>query len=349
MTDLSGRIGGWLYHQPYLLLAITYFTWGVNLVIGRYAVGHIPPMALTWLRWGLAFLIVLPFAWPHLKRDWPAIRSRPVLMTALAVIGTTGFNAIVYWALHHTQSINAMLRALAIPLGDRAIGGAYGSTNLHTGEGRNADGTPWFSAAELEAQYGAWGATDAGDGNNHCGLAMLNMIMPSAEEIEPRVPALILDREYVADTAGPGRHRARLDVALQLRQSPFGFLQRQIVLARVNRAHQLVAAHFELGAAHFKLRGQQRHLILRHDQHLGVVAQAGLARLALEMQQIAERRARHHVLAHRHLDVADARRLQAEQAAAGGGNAHGAAAIAAMGQRHDARRDRGAAAAAGAA
>lgn len=116
MTDLSGRIGGWLYQQPYLLLAITYFTWGVNLVIGRYAVGHIPPMALTWLRWGLAFLIVLPFAWPHLKRDWPAIRARPVLMTVLAVIGTTGFNAIAYWALHYTQSINAMLIQATSPL-----------------------------------------------------------------------------------------------------------------------------------------------------------------------------------------------------------------------------------------
>lgn len=116
MTDLSGRIGGWLYQQPYLLLAITYFTWGVNLVVGRYAVGHIPPMALTWLRWGFAFLIVLPFAWSHLKRDWPAIRAHPVLMTVLAVIGTTGFNAVAYWALQFTQSINAMLIQSTSPL-----------------------------------------------------------------------------------------------------------------------------------------------------------------------------------------------------------------------------------------
>lgn len=116
MTDLFGRIGGWLYQRPYLLLAITYFTWALNLVFGRYAAGHIPPMALTWLRWGLAFLIVLPFAWPYLKRDWPTIRAHPVIMTVLAVIGTTGFTAMAYWALQYTQSINAMLIQATSPL-----------------------------------------------------------------------------------------------------------------------------------------------------------------------------------------------------------------------------------------
>jgi drug/metabolite transporter (DMT)-like permease len=116
MIDPLGRLGGWLYQQPYLLLSITYFTWGVNLVVGRYVVGHIPPMALTWLRWGLAFLMVLPFAWPHLKHDWPAIRSRPVYMTVLGVVGTTGFNALAYWALQYTQSINAMLIQATSPL-----------------------------------------------------------------------------------------------------------------------------------------------------------------------------------------------------------------------------------------
>ena len=127
--------------------------------------------------------------------------------------------------------VNAMLRALAEPLGSRAIGGAYGSTNLHTGEGQNADGTPWFSAAELEAQYGAWGATDSGDGNNHCGLAMLNMIMPAVEEIEPRVPALILDREYLPDTAGPGTHRGGA-----------GLVKQSVFLS--GGEHHLVPLHF---------------------------------------------------------------------------------------------------------
>lgn len=116
MTDPTGRIGGWLYQQPYLLLAVTYFAWALNLVLGRFVVGHIPPMALTWLRWGLAFLIVLPFAWAYLKRDWPTIRAHLGIMTVLAVIGTTGFNALAYWSLQYTQATNALLIQSTSPL-----------------------------------------------------------------------------------------------------------------------------------------------------------------------------------------------------------------------------------------
>jgi N-methylhydantoinase B len=134
-------------------------------------------------------------------------RDIDVVVPPGSVISARPDAAVMFYFEVQSVLINAILRALEEPLGSRAIGGAYGSTNLHTGQGLNPDGTPWFSAAELEAQYGAWGATDAGDGNNHSGLATLNMIMPSIEEIEPRVPAMILHREYLADTSGPGTHR----------------------------------------------------------------------------------------------------------------------------------------------
>src|SRR5450631_2614884 len=61
---------GWLANQPYLLLCITALCWAGNAIAGRLAAGHIPPVTLSFLRWSLAFLIILPFAWKHLKRDW---------------------------------------------------------------------------------------------------------------------------------------------------------------------------------------------------------------------------------------------------------------------------------------
>ncbi|MFF1553023.1 hydantoinase B/oxoprolinase family protein [Rhodococcus erythropolis] len=103
--------------------------------------------------------------------------------------------------------LNAIVRALAPALGSRAVAGSYGSTNLHTGSGRNPDGSPWFSAAELEAQFGGWGATDAGDADSHSGIFILNQRVTPSEEIEKRVPVLVTKKEYVTDTAGPGKHR----------------------------------------------------------------------------------------------------------------------------------------------
>jgi len=71
----SRPAGNWIANQPYLLLSITAMCWAGNAIVGRLAAGHIAPVTLSFLRWSLAFLIILPFAWKHLARDWNAIRA----------------------------------------------------------------------------------------------------------------------------------------------------------------------------------------------------------------------------------------------------------------------------------
>src|SRR5947199_6526042 len=108
--------GGWLANQPYLLLSITALCWAGNAIVGRLAAGHIPPVTLSFLRWSFAFLIILPFAWKHLVRDWAAIRSRLGTMIVLSVTGIGAFNTLQYWALEHTQALNTLLLQSAGPL-----------------------------------------------------------------------------------------------------------------------------------------------------------------------------------------------------------------------------------------
>jgi drug/metabolite transporter (DMT)-like permease len=108
--------GNWLANQPYLLLSITALCWAGNAIVGRLAAGHIPPVTLSFLRWSLAFLIILPFAWKHLVRDWPAIRARLGTMIILSVTGIGAFNTLQYWALEHTQALNTLLLQSAGPL-----------------------------------------------------------------------------------------------------------------------------------------------------------------------------------------------------------------------------------------
>jgi drug/metabolite transporter (DMT)-like permease len=108
--------GNWLANQPYLLLSITALCWAGNAIVGRLAAGHIPPVTLSFLRWSLAFLIILPFAWRHLVRDWAAIRARLGTMIVLSVTGIGAFNTLQYWALEHTQALNTLLLQSAGPL-----------------------------------------------------------------------------------------------------------------------------------------------------------------------------------------------------------------------------------------
>src|SRR6266446_1645007 len=106
----------WLANQPYLLLSITALCWAGNAIVGRLAAGHIPPVTLSFLRWSLAFLIILPFAWKHLRRDWGTIRARLGTMIVLSVTGIGTFTALQYWALEHTQALNTLLLQSAGPL-----------------------------------------------------------------------------------------------------------------------------------------------------------------------------------------------------------------------------------------
>jgi drug/metabolite transporter (DMT)-like permease len=108
--------GSWIANQPYLLLCITALCWAGNAVVGRLAAGHIAPVTLSFLRWSLAFLIILPFAWKHLVRDWAAIRARLGTMIVLSITGIGAFNTMQYWALEHTQALNTLLLQSAGPL-----------------------------------------------------------------------------------------------------------------------------------------------------------------------------------------------------------------------------------------
>jgi drug/metabolite transporter (DMT)-like permease len=112
----AGSPGGWLANQPYVLLCITALCWAGNAIVGRLAAGHIPPVTLSFLRWALAFLIILPFAWKHLKRDWGAIRAGLGTMIAISIIGISAFNTLQYWALEHTTALNTLLLQSAGPL-----------------------------------------------------------------------------------------------------------------------------------------------------------------------------------------------------------------------------------------
>jgi drug/metabolite transporter (DMT)-like permease len=115
-TSRGASPGHWIANQPYLLLSITALYWAGNAIVGRLAAGHIPPVTLSFLRWSLAFLIVLPFAWNHLVRDWPAIRAKLGIMILVSVTGISAFNTLQYWALEHTTALNTLLLQSSGPL-----------------------------------------------------------------------------------------------------------------------------------------------------------------------------------------------------------------------------------------
>jgi drug/metabolite transporter (DMT)-like permease len=102
--------------SPFLLLTLTALFWAGNFVMGRALKSSIPPITLSFWRWTVAFLILLPFGIPHLRAEWPLVRQNWRMLTVYGVLGVSCFNTCVYIGLHSTTATNALLLNSVIPI-----------------------------------------------------------------------------------------------------------------------------------------------------------------------------------------------------------------------------------------
>jgi len=96
------------------LLVVPPLLWAGNAVVGRLVTGLVPPITLNFLRWALAFLLLLPLAGWVLRRDsplWPLWRRYAVL----GLLGVGAYNALQYLALKTSTPLNVTLVAASAP------------------------------------------------------------------------------------------------------------------------------------------------------------------------------------------------------------------------------------------
>lgn len=102
--------------SPYLLLVLTTLFWSGNFVLGRAVHGEIPALALSFWRWAIALLLVLPLAWPQLRAHRGLLLGHWRSLTLLGVLGITNFNSFVYLGLRDTTATNAVLMVSTAPV-----------------------------------------------------------------------------------------------------------------------------------------------------------------------------------------------------------------------------------------
>ena len=107
--------------NPYLLLTLTALFWSGNMVIARGIHEAVPPIALAFWRWCIALALVLPFALPHLKSGWSALRQGWLAVVALGLLSVGGYNTFVYIALQSTTATSAAMLNSFIPIATMAL------------------------------------------------------------------------------------------------------------------------------------------------------------------------------------------------------------------------------------
>ena len=98
-----------------MLLVTAPLLWAGNAVVGRLVQDLVPPITLNLLRWVLAFVLLLPFAYKVLRPDstlWPHWRRYALL----GLLGIGCYNALQYLALQTSSPINVTLVAASTPI-----------------------------------------------------------------------------------------------------------------------------------------------------------------------------------------------------------------------------------------
>jgi drug/metabolite transporter (DMT)-like permease len=106
------------------LLTVPPLLWAGNAVVGRLVNGLVPPITLNFLRWALAFVLLLPLAaavlrpsstlWRHWRR-----------FALLGLLGIGCYNALQYLALTTSTPLNVTLVAASMPVWMLALGALF--------------------------------------------------------------------------------------------------------------------------------------------------------------------------------------------------------------------------------
>lgn len=106
------------------LLVIPPLMWAGNAVVGRMVNTLVPPITLNFLRWTIAFLILLPLAGQVLRQTSPLWRHWR-RFALLGLLGVGAYNALQYLALQTSTPLNVTLVAASMPIWMLGIGGLF--------------------------------------------------------------------------------------------------------------------------------------------------------------------------------------------------------------------------------
>lgn len=106
------------------LLTVPPLLWAGNAVVGRLVTELVPPITLNFLRWVVAFVILLPLASRVLRRS-SGLWSHWRRFALLGLLGVGCYNALQYLALQTSTPLNVTLVAASGPFMTLVIGALF--------------------------------------------------------------------------------------------------------------------------------------------------------------------------------------------------------------------------------
>lgn len=102
--------------NPYLLLIFATLFWAGNFILSKAMSAELPPIALAFWRWSMAFLLIVIIAHRKFASDWPQIRKHLPVLLPISFFGIAAFNTLIYVGLQSTTALNSLLLQSFFPV-----------------------------------------------------------------------------------------------------------------------------------------------------------------------------------------------------------------------------------------
>lgn len=93
--------------KSYILMIIATVLWAGAFIAGKLGINAFSPLILTYLRIGLAAVIIFPVMVYKHRHDWKLNKEDYMLVIILGIVGMTGYHLLFFEALKYTTASNA--------------------------------------------------------------------------------------------------------------------------------------------------------------------------------------------------------------------------------------------------
>ena len=105
------------FYFAFILLVASSLFWSGNFFTGKIAsLSSLSPFKLSFLRWSLAFLLLLPFTYKKITEDIVKYKKNLFYLLITSVLGVTIFNTFTYLSLQTSMVINSSIMTSITPL-----------------------------------------------------------------------------------------------------------------------------------------------------------------------------------------------------------------------------------------
>ena len=102
--------------KGYLLAFFTIMMWSLNLIYSSHLAGALTPVQISFYRWFIASIIMLPFFLKNLQTDWQNLKKHWLLIFIMALSGISGINYFIYHAGYTASPTNMALISILGPI-----------------------------------------------------------------------------------------------------------------------------------------------------------------------------------------------------------------------------------------